>query len=557
VSAPEVTPSELEQPAAGELASPDHGMLTRRRRTALVAAAFVIAGVVLFFAYLGQAKTLAVASDGSSQALQAWDMLHGNLLLRGWSLTDVTFYTTELPEYMLVELVRGLTSSVVHISTALTYTLLVLLVGVVAKGNATGREGVVRVLIASGILLAPPLGVKSMTAVVLSNPDHTGLQVPLLLIWLLLDRARLRWWVPVAVTAALIWVQIADVMALYEGVVPLVIVCVVRMFKRRGPLAGQWYDLSLAAGAVFSAFAATRILIAIREAGGFDFIPPAATLSTASQLTLHFRAKLESLLVLFGANFSGRSVTSAVVPLLHMAGLALVIVAAGYAVRRFWHEDSLMVQVLTVAFFVVLAAFMLGVRVHAWEAVGLLAIGAVLAGRLLAGPLIGTRLAVPLAVVLACFVILLVHGATAPQPASFSQKLASWLEAHDLHYGLAPYGQASSVTLDSDDRVQVRPISIAGNELHRSSTHSNSDASWYNPRLHDARFIMWPDKSSKSLRSIKGALGDPTRTYEVGGWVIMIWHKNLLDGPFKSGPFVPWDILADGSARPDPSVTRV
>ena len=51
--------------------------------------------------------------DGSSNVLQAWDMLHGNLLLRNWWLSDVSFYTTELPEYMLVELVRGLLEKLV------------------------------------------------------------------------------------------------------------------------------------------------------------------------------------------------------------------------------------------------------------------------------------------------------------------------------------------------------------------------------------------------------------------------------------------------------------
>ena len=41
-----------------------------------------------FAAYLQLARTRAVNSDGASNALQAWDMLHGNLLLRGWSLSD-------------------------------------------------------------------------------------------------------------------------------------------------------------------------------------------------------------------------------------------------------------------------------------------------------------------------------------------------------------------------------------------------------------------------------------------------------------------------------------
>jgi hypothetical protein len=39
---------------------------------------------------------------------RAGDMLHGNWLLRGWTLGDVTYYSTEIPEYALVEMSRGL-----------------------------------------------------------------------------------------------------------------------------------------------------------------------------------------------------------------------------------------------------------------------------------------------------------------------------------------------------------------------------------------------------------------------------------------------------------------
>ena len=49
-------------------------------------AAFAAAGLALFAAYLRQAQTVPVNSDGASNALQAWDMLHGNLLLRGWTV---------------------------------------------------------------------------------------------------------------------------------------------------------------------------------------------------------------------------------------------------------------------------------------------------------------------------------------------------------------------------------------------------------------------------------------------------------------------------------------
>ena len=45
-------------------------------------------------------------------------------------------------------------------------------------------------------MLAPQL---SATSIVLLSPDHTGTAVPLLVIWLLIDRAPKRWYVPVLV----------------------------------------------------------------------------------------------------------------------------------------------------------------------------------------------------------------------------------------------------------------------------------------------------------------------------------------------------------------------
>src|SRR5579875_2757825 len=62
-------------------------------------AGYALAAILLFLCYLRVSGTQVVTSDGASQALQAWDMLHGNWLLKGWTLTDVSFYTTELPEY--------------------------------------------------------------------------------------------------------------------------------------------------------------------------------------------------------------------------------------------------------------------------------------------------------------------------------------------------------------------------------------------------------------------------------------------------------------------------
>ena len=140
--------------------------------------ATVLAGAVLFFCYLRVAGATQVNSDAAGLVLQASDMLHGNLLLHGWWDTDVSFITTELPEYMGVTAVAGVRPEVVHVCSALTYTLLVLLAAFVARGRARGAEGVVRALLAATVMLAPqPTG---PTVVLLGSPDHVGTAVPLL-----------------------------------------------------------------------------------------------------------------------------------------------------------------------------------------------------------------------------------------------------------------------------------------------------------------------------------------------------------------------------------------
>src|ERR1700751_453082 len=152
----ELPPTEV----AGETDTAEASPTRPRRKLAWWAwlTAYVAAGVALFFCYRWLSETEAVTSDGAANALQAWAMLHGDPLLRGWTVGDVSFYTTELPEYMGVEFTRGLGTSTIHIAAAVTYTLLVVATGFLARGRARGSEGLCRGLVGAGIMLAPQLG---------------------------------------------------------------------------------------------------------------------------------------------------------------------------------------------------------------------------------------------------------------------------------------------------------------------------------------------------------------------------------------------------------------
>ena len=104
-------------------------------RPVAAVAALAAIGALLWWGYYRLSWTVPATSDGAAIALQAHDMLSGNWLLSGWMVGDVSFWTTELPEYALVERVIHLGPGVIHAAAAVTYTLLVLLAAALAMSG--------------------------------------------------------------------------------------------------------------------------------------------------------------------------------------------------------------------------------------------------------------------------------------------------------------------------------------------------------------------------------------------------------------------------------------
>jgi hypothetical protein len=500
-----------------------------------------VLGVLAAFAVnLQIARTRAVNSDGAGNALQAWDMLHGNLLLHGWSLSDVSFYTTELPEYMLVELVRGLNADVVHVAAAVTYTLAMLLAALLARGTTTGREGVLRALITAGIMLAPQLN--SGVNVLISSPDHIGTSVPVLAVWLLLDRTRPRWYIPVIAAVVLGWAEVADPLVLYIGVLPLALVCGVRVCRavarQRRPLASQWYYVALGAGALAGAAAATLALHLIRADGGFYSPDATAQLAAAGAIVPgHLRVAAEGLLILGGADFVGLQLhASAVFILLHVVGVLLLAWGICVGARRFLAGRDLVAELLVAGVAINLITYVISTQAvtatSTREIAAVLPLSAALAGRLLAGRLAAARLVPLLAIVAVGYLAGMIYEVSQPTAPAQNQRLEAWLAARHLHTGLSGYWESNVVTLTSGNRVQIRQVVVTpGGRLIPSNVES--DWAWYSPAHNSANFVVltrgvpgYPGLTSK--RAVLATFGPPAQTYHFGMFTVLVWHKNLL-----------------------------
>src|SRR5579864_853887 len=194
-AAPPGGPPDAERPAArharpsGERSrDPAHPA-----RRLLAGTALALTAVVLFVAYLMVSRTYPENSDEANILLMASDMLHGNVLLHGWYLSDVSFYTTELPQYAMLERLIGLHADTAHVAAAMTYTLVVLVAALLARG-VTRQGAWPRTLLTVAIMVAPQLGVGVF--VLLLSVGHIGTAVPLMLTWLVIDlgtRARGVW----------------------------------------------------------------------------------------------------------------------------------------------------------------------------------------------------------------------------------------------------------------------------------------------------------------------------------------------------------------------------
>jgi len=127
----------------------------------------------------------------------------------------------------------------------------------------------------------------------------------------------------------------------------------------------------------------------------------------------------------------------------------------------------------------------------------------------------------------------LATAATRPPMSPASAPLAAWLEAHGLRYGIAGYWDASIVTLQSGNRVQIRAVDLYRNidghpglKIHVPGWETN--ALWYNTSRYDATFAVADSRGRYPAAGFEHFLGKPAATFRVATWLVLVYRANLL-----------------------------
>jgi hypothetical protein len=512
----------------------------RAERRLWVAAAWIGGSLALFAVLLRISLSWPMDSDGANNALQAWDMLHGHLLLPGWIIGDASVYTFELPLYAIIEFFFGLTGVVFHIGAALTYLIVMAFSVALACANSHGPSVAARCGVVVGVLAAP-IVTQQGVSILLAAPDHIGTSVFLLGSFLLIERAPARHFTPPLLAVVLCAGQIGDGLVLYVAVPAVLLVSAYRILAARKI---RTSDAAIAVAAAASVPLASLTRAVMLHFGGYSQIPPRTAISPIGQWPEHLVLTWRALRTLYGA--FGATVVDAHAPLSGVAavfGLACLLAAAfGFAkVVWTWRSASRGEQLLCVAIVVNLAAYvasMLPSTYSSREIVAVLPCGAVLAARAcVPSRIVGARRArAGLTAAALVAVLPLAAAATLPPVTAPAVPLAAWLKAHGLSYGIAGYWDASAVTLQSGDQIQVRAVArysdlITG--FYIAAYDWETKAGWYDASRHDATFVIanghYPDSASLPAADVVWYFGRPAATFRVAGHEILVYQTNLLE----------------------------
>ena len=520
-----------------------------RVRRPLAATIWIVGCIALFAFYLRISLTAAVTSDGANNALQAWDMLHGHLLLHGWIIGDATYYTFELPVLAVTEIFFGLCGLTSHVASALTYLIVTASAVAMALTDSRGlakaaRGGVVVVV------LTVMFHVESNAPYLLGAPDHTGTSAFLLAFFLLIDRAPARRFTPPLLLAILCAGQIGDATIRYVAVPAIVLVCGYRAVAARKIRTGDAANALAAAASVPLASVVRAVML---NFGAYQMVAPKAAISRPGQWPQNAALAWHAIRVLFGVEAASGS-PSLAGDAGYVLGLACLLAAvAGFArVVWTWRTASRTEQLLCAAIVINISAYVISttpVLSNPYEMVAVLPCGAVLAARACVPGHIGDTLWDGMATGLVAIGALLPLTAAAAQPSAAvpTMPLSAWLKAHGLTYGLAGYWNSSVITLESGNRIQVRAVVMNGPQVIRYDWETNT--SWFDASRHDATFVITDVAGNGLSPSAERYFGKPEKIDYVAHWAILIYQANLLEQVGVAGTGPRWLALGGQDGR--------
>lgn len=517
----------------------------------------VVSGVAFFttFFYLISVRSLFIDSDGATALLEGQSMAAGHLTLHGWALSVDSFWTVDAFANMVVGLVLGFHSTLLHLVPALMAALTVA-VGALVACWGRQRAGVIAAAVTIVLLLGFPSPL--LTFVFLRGPYHIGTTLWCLTAFYFLRRGRfdLGWPIAVGLLAAALS---GDLQALGIGVVPVLCAGALGAVRVRDWRAGA----PLAAASFGAVVLALLVRLLARLVGTFAIggVQPSASPAEAGRNLVRLPVAFSNLLGVGG----GQGSVPVPLEMVRLVSVALVGVAVGSAVigivgqcrkgwraasagegrgnriNEGWHLDDLLVfGCLGGSFLYVVLAISSDFNYDRYLTSAVI-FACVLTARVVGrwvehrreGPWLRRAAAVFLVAAVsfaAGDVVVIAAGRGATYRSQPVPELASFLAAHHLDLGVGDYWSSSIITATTNGTVTVRPVT-ENPEGKVVRYQRQSDAEWYVGK--SFQFLVFNPLTPGTVdkNGATTTFGTPAREYSVGPYRVLVWHHPLRVSP--------------------------
>jgi len=496
-----------------------------------------------------------VSSDDATGVLEAASILEGNLLLRGWTVSNVSFVTTDLPFYVAGVAIRGLDPSLLReVPSAVYATLVGFAVVLAASGSRAAGLAAATVV----VLLGLPAG--GLAEFVTKGYTRVGTSIGLFVALLALGGAAGRRvsMAKLGLFTVLVGLTLfSDTYMLVIAVAAVLVVCLIGALRRE-----TYENLGLGRIAIATCLAVLLGLSMtwlIRALGGFEAEPLPlkdyfSTNDPLGMMAANARALANNLPLLYRCDLpEGGGWSAWSIWLGCLIGPALLACALwwGRPMRRGRLRFDFVGDVLWVSMGLGVAAFLASGnekdRGTLRYMVPFVLSGAVLTARVLSVRARSVRLVGGvLGVLAAAYGVTVAWDLAKPPADDHAAGLARRLQEHDLRQGYGPYWDASIVTACGRACVAVRPVrgrEVWPRRLVIEPFRWMSDEAWY--REAPANFVVYrSDPGAKYHFLINESVcatcfGRPLARYAIGPYVVLVWDRDLRPLLARGLPWAP------------------
>lgn len=480
--------------------------------------------IILFLMLYKVSTTVDLTSDFASIVLEAQSVLSGNIFLTGWSLTNISFYTTDLPFYVLFMIFTGFKHQLMNLVPTFIYVGVILLSLYLSIRHMEKKHAPLAITTLL-ILLAFPAPFTSQ--IVLVGPIHMGTILIMLVAFVfLVQNGRYSSWLYALFMMLAIF---GDSLAFFTGAVPVFLGYVIHLF-RTSDKSEKKKSISILLLTIISVVTAQVLLKLVDALGGFKITPLKMEFIQYEQLFPNIVATFKWIISIYGVNFFGSPLINPSLPgiMLHIPLFIFVLVVAFRAIRRVWTSSDTLNNVLVIAMIINLAAYILSTpyasdSLTARYIMPMFVFSAILSARNV--ELISKlNHKYVLAGLLALFFLVFLPQLVAEPKANQHKELTDYLEQQHLTSGYGTFWIAALSTVESDGKVTIR--TVAENQGKIAPHLWFAQKEWYTK---PANFVVfdesnWGNVNEELLLKNFGPVLDKK---SIGPYTIMVWDKDI------------------------------